>query len=83
MPAHRASDLPRYLSALETHILRRSKGPFVLGERITYADILIFQILHDEGFEVVQDSPALKRLVDAVKARPNVAKYLQSERYYG
>lgn len=82
-PAHVQNDIPRYVGALEKHLARRETGPFVLGESISYADLLVFQIVHDEGFDCIKDAPTLKRLVNAVQARPNVANYFKSNRYHG
>jgi len=72
---------------LSTHELSKS-GPFVIGGKVTYADLVIYQICHDE--QLTQDGraglkgyPRLAKLVDAVEDRPNVKKFLSSERYLG
>lgn len=54
----------------------------------TYADMVLYQILHDEsltqdGRKGLKDYPRLVKLVDAVEERPNVKKFLGSERYQG
>ncbi len=39
-------------NALEQHLKRgklSQNGPFVLSDRITYADFIIYQVCHDEG----------------------------------
>lgn len=65
-----------------------AKGPFVLGERITYADFVIYQVMHDEGLTkdptgVLSEFPKLTALVESVEARPNVKAYMESDRYLG
>lgn len=52
------------------------------------ADLVIYQIAHDEQLTVdgrkgLKDYPRLVKLVDAVEERPNVKKFLQSDRYKG
>jgi glutathione S-transferase len=72
---------------LETSAFSKGGKGFVLGDRITYADLVIYQIAHDElkdgGWEGLKDYPSLKKLVDAVEARPNVKAFLKSDRYLG
>lgn len=63
-------------------------GPYVTGKDITYADLVLYQICHDEGLTQegrngLKDYPKLAELVDAVEARPNVKTFLQSDRYLG
>lgn len=72
---------------LSSNALSSGGKGFVLSDRITYADLVIYQICHDElkgdGWQVLKDYPRLKKLVDTVEARPNVKKFLESERYLG
>lgn len=63
-------------------------GPYVTGKDITYADLVLYQICHDEGLTQegrngLKGYPKLVELVDAVEARPNVKAFLQSDRYLG
>jgi len=55
----------------------------VLGERISYTGLLVFQIIHDEGFDCIEDAPTLKCLVDAVQAKPDIASYFKSDHHHG
>jgi prostaglandin-H2 D-isomerase / glutathione transferase len=81
----------RFLGAIETHLTRSDlsqAGAFVLGDEITYADLVLYQILHDEN--LVQDGrkrlegyERLVKLVDAVEARPNIKTFLNSDEYLG
>lgn len=65
-----------------------TEAPFILGTKFTYADLALYQILHDEdltqqGREGLKEYPALLRLVNAVEGRERVKRYLNSERYRG
>lgn len=71
----KGSDIPR-------------RGPFVAGTEITYADLVLFQVLHDENLikddrKELKEYSRLVRLVDAVKNRPNVKKFFNSDAYLG
>lgn len=49
---HCEQSRPRYLQALERHLSENGfarQGPFVAGKKFTYADLVLFQVLHDEG----------------------------------
>ncbi|KAI9879217.1 MAG: hypothetical protein M1830_009218 [Pleopsidium flavum] len=90
-PEHQKGDRNRFLGALETHLKSNNlsrQGPFVIGKNITYADLVIYQVCHDEnltqdGRGGLKDYPRLKQLVDGVESRPNVAAFLKSDRYLG
>ncbi|KAL8801512.1 MAG: hypothetical protein Q9182_004415 [Xanthomendoza sp. 2 TL-2023] len=90
-PKHKETDRKHFLSALETHLKSHNlsqQGPFVIGKNITYADLVIYQLLHDEGLtqeegKGLQEYPRLKQMVDAVESRPNVKAFLESDRYLG
>jgi glutathione S-transferase len=60
----------------------------VIGTDITYADLVLFQLLHDEnliqdGRSGLKDYPRLVQLVDAVQSRPNIKKFFDSDAYLG
>ncbi|KAI7362246.1 hypothetical protein KC354_g7444 [Hortaea werneckii] len=90
-PRHMAEKRPQFLQALEQHLSSNSmsaSGPYVLGNKITYADLVIYQVCHDE--QLTQDGraglkgyPRLAKLADAVEGRENVRKFLQSAEYKG
>ncbi|KAF1984713.1 hypothetical protein K402DRAFT_395413 [Aulographum hederae CBS 113979] len=90
-PEHKAGNRARFLKALNTHLRRGEHaqgGPFVLGKKITYADLVIYQICHDE--QLTQDGKGglreyrrLVQLLDAVETRPNIARFMTSDRYLG
>lgn len=58
-PKHQG-DRNRFMKAIDTH-LRGSdlsrRGPFLIGNEITYADMTLYQVLHDENsFRMVERS---------------------------
>lgn len=90
-PEHQAETRKDFLKALNTHLSSNElsqQGPYVIGQKVTYADLGLYQILHDEQLtqnerKDLQGYPKLIKLVDAVEARPNVKAFLNSERYLG
>jgi prostaglandin-H2 D-isomerase / glutathione transferase len=88
---HCEQNRSRYMNALERHLTQNElarKGPYVCGGKFTYADMVLFQVLHDEelgkgDMNGVQDYPRLKKVVEAVRSRPNVKAFLESEEYKG
>lgn len=90
-PEHCRTTRANFLKAIEEHLkacdLAR-RGPFVIGKRFTYADMVLYQILHDEeltrdGRKGLKEYERLVQLVDAVESRENVKKFLESDRYLG
>lgn len=84
--------LPKYLGYFE-RVLRvqeeRGTGSWLYGADLTYADLVLFQCLDGtthqfpRAIQQLKDAGAHKRvfgLVDAVRARPNIAAYLGSDR---
>lgn len=60
----------------------------MLGQKVTYADFVVYQVCHDEqltqdGRKGLQEYPRLAKLVEAVEARENVKKFLGSDEYKG
>jgi len=85
---HCEQNRPRYMKALERHLNEAKRGPFVAGKKFTYADMVLFQVLHDEELgkgqmEGLGDFPRLREVVDAVRSRPNVKAFWASEEYKG
>jgi glutathione S-transferase len=78
--------LPKFLGYFE-RVIEVSKGPYLLGRSLTYADLSLFQIVEGLRYafpETMKKSERQhKRVVavhDKVAARPRIAAYLQSER---
>lgn len=63
-------------------ILSTTKGPFLLGEEISYADFALYHILEDdaEGEVNVHTLPYLSTFFKAVGDRPNLKTYLATDR---
>ncbi|ORE11129.1 glutathione S-transferase [Rhizopus microsporus var. microsporus] len=70
---------PQTLDTVE-QMLSKSSGPYLLGERITYADFLIFHQLDDDNQAKVdsQKHPHLAAFVEAIKNRPSLQKHFNS-----
>jgi glutathione S-transferase len=81
-----AARLPKYLGYFE-RILERNSGGNVLGRRISYADLSLFQMIagHRYAFPRAMAKrerrcPRLVALHDRVAARPRLSAYLVSPR---
>jgi glutathione S-transferase len=78
--------IPKYLGYFEG-LLDKSGGPFLLGRRLCYADLSLFQVVAGlryafpkrmKRFE--REVPNLVALHDKVAARPRIKAYLASKR---
>jgi glutathione S-transferase len=78
--------VPKYLGYFED-ILKRGGGSYLVGRKLTYIDLSLFQIVEGlryafprrmKAFE--DDIPALIDLHARVAARPNIKAYLASDR---
>ncbi|CAG8925858.1 unnamed protein product [Penicillium salamii] len=59
-------------------------GPYLLGDKITYADFAVYQSIdNDTRTGTIPDTipPALSRLVEAIEARPNISAYIEQTRH--
>lgn len=81
--------IPKFLGYFERELSRneKSRGRFIVGGRISYADLSLFQVL--SGLEYAfprsmarlrRKFPNLYRLQSTVAERPRLAAYLSSER---
>src|SRR5688572_5468243 len=78
--------VPKYLGYFED-VLERGGGPYLLGRRLSYADLSLFQIVAGlryafpnrmKRFE--KEVPGLVALHDKVAARPRIKAYRESKR---
>ncbi len=86
--AFRRHRLPKYLGWLESILAgNAASGPWLVGDAASYADLSVFQMI--EGLShafpkamtrLMPDYPRLAGVADAVRARPGIAAYLQSDR---
>jgi glutathione S-transferase len=78
MKKHQETELSNWLSVAESYY-GVNEGPYALGEKITYADMLVYHMISDEGAtENLADYPNLQKFVSDFEARPNIAPYLAS-----
>ncbi len=77
---------PKYLGYFET-VLEKSKGPYLLGRRLTYIDLSVFQLIEGLRYafpnamkDIEADVPGLVAVRDKVAERPGIKKYLASPR---
>ena len=84
-------DRPGYLKGINQQLQRNpasAGGPYILGQKISYADFVLYQICHDEkltqnGQAGLKEYPRLAQLADAMESRPNIKSFLASDRYLG
>ncbi len=77
---------PKYLGYFET-VLKKSGGPYVLGRKISYVDLSLFQLIAGLRYAFPSAMKAIEKKVprvvathDRVIARPRIEAYLNSER---
>ena len=84
----RETRLPKFLDYFTQVLLsNRSRGHYLVGARLTYGDLSLFQMLSGLRYAFPQamarlgpQYSSLSDLHDAVAARPNIARYLKSKR---
>ncbi|MBB4567108.1 glutathione S-transferase family protein [Rhizobium leucaenae] len=80
--------MPKFLGYFERVLRQNPKGPaHIFGDRLTYVDLSLFQVFEGLRYAFPRATahlptqyPHLAALHDAVAKRPNIARYLQSER---
>lgn len=82
-----AARLPKYLDYFERVIERNGQGPWMVGRRLTYADLSAAQVIAGLQYAfpsatrtALRKRPRLARLHEAVFARPRIRRYLASGR---
>jgi glutathione S-transferase len=82
----RRNRAPKYFSYFDD-MIRKSGGPFLLGRRLSYPDLSLFQMVEGLRYALPQMMKRLERKIprvvavrDRVAERPHVAAYLASER---
>jgi glutathione S-transferase len=81
-----ARRLPKFLGYFEG-VLKKNGGPFVVGGRLSYVDLSLFQVIAGLRYafpramkRVGGQYEGLRALHDRVASRPRIAAYLASER---
>lgn len=82
----RAERAPKYLGYFE-RVLKRSRGPYLLGRRLTYADLSLFQVVEGLRYAFPRAMKRLEKKIPRVVAlhnrvakRPRIKAYLASPR---
>lgn len=82
----REQRIPKFLGWLE-HVLEQRGGDWLLGDRLTYADLSLFQVVEGLGYAfpsatqaVLRSTPRVQAVRDRVAALPRIAAYLDSDR---
>jgi glutathione S-transferase len=82
----RRNRAPKYFGYFDD-MIRKSGGPFLLGRRLSYPDLSLFQMVEGLRYALPQMMKRLERKIprvvavrDRVAERPRVAAYLASER---
>ncbi len=88
--AFRERRIPKYLGWFETLLADRGDDAWLLGDRVSYADLSLFQVVEgltyafpDAMGRFRKKIPQLAALADRVRVRPNIAAYLASPRRIG
>jgi glutathione S-transferase len=83
---HLKERVPKYLGYFE-RVIAKSKGPFLLGRKLCYADLSLFQVISGLRYAFPKSMAAIEKKVprvlavhDRVIARPNIERYLNSKR---
>ncbi|KAL7314420.1 hypothetical protein PS15m_005991 [Mucor circinelloides] len=62
-------------------ILSDNEGPYLLGDKISYADFILYHMIEDDGSAIdAASQPHLSAFINAIENRPNLKKYLATER---
>lgn len=82
----RDARIPKFFDWLEG-VLAKSAGKWLVGETLTYADLSAFQVVEGLAYAfpkttsaALEARPKLKSLAERVRALPNIAAYLASDR---
>ena len=78
--------VPKYLGYFE-RVIERSGGPYLLGRKLSYVDLSLFQIVAGLRYafpkrmrRFEKKVPQVSAVHDRVAKRPRIAAYLDSER---
>ena len=80
--------IPKFLGYFE-HVLQRNPhgASHVVGDRLSYVDLSLFQVVEGLSYafpravaDLAETWPGLAALHDRIARRPNIARYLRSER---
>ncbi|CEG80253.1 hypothetical protein RMATCC62417_14615 [Rhizopus microsporus] len=70
---------PNWLKKFDNYYSCYQDGPYLLGNKITYPDFLVYHLLDDDQcLQRLDEYPKLKAFVKAFEERPNIKEYLIS-----
>jgi glutathione S-transferase len=79
--------MPKYLAWFERLLAQNGKSDQLVGRRLTYADLSLFQVVESlkysfprAAFRALAEAPLVTALHAAVSERPRIAAYLASDR---
>ncbi len=79
--------IPKFFDYFEGVLEQAGKGGYLLGAKLTYADLSLFQLIEGLRYafpkalaRLEPDYPRMMLLREQVAARPNIAAYLKSKR---
>jgi glutathione S-transferase len=82
----RSNRAPKFFRYFD-RVMQKSRGPFLTGRRLTYADLSLFQVIEGLRYAFPQAATKLEKrharltdLHDRVASRPRIAAYLESPR---
>ncbi|KAG1472193.1 hypothetical protein G6F56_001690 [Rhizopus delemar] len=76
---HAETQRPGWLAKFEKYYSDNTEGPYILGNKITYSDFLIYHLIDDDSArDLLSDYPNLKIFAEAFEARPNIKEYLKT-----
>lgn len=62
-------------------ILSDTEGPYLLGDKISYADFVLYHMIEDDGSAIdAASQPHLSAFSQAMENRPNLKKYFATDR---
>ncbi|OJJ58708.1 hypothetical protein ASPSYDRAFT_45105 [Aspergillus sydowii CBS 593.65] len=79
---YKDSVAPKYYAVLGQYYAERA-GPYLLGEKITYADFAVYQSIDNDrrtGTLPANIPEPLVKLQEAIEARPNIAQYIKENK---
>jgi glutathione S-transferase len=82
---HGKEELPKLYKSWNDILSDSPSGPYVLGDHISYVDFGLYHIIEDDqSADLLKGNkteyPHLVKFIEAMNSRPNLSKYLATER---
>jgi len=78
---------PRHIGNLERQLKLNESSPYFVGDKLTVADISVYDVVVNYGTDrlgsrdILDQLPGLKALIEKVEAEEGISKYLASAQY--